>query len=120
MMMILAKMWAIHSDISMHTPGDFSFRELEVSLAKAPLGVSLSLSRAGVTERLYTISPCGSVFKCLIFIRVTVVLEKEMATHSSTLAWGTPWTEEPGGLQSMGSQSRTQLTHTHTHTRPLG
>ena len=31
-------------------------------------------------------------------------LEKEMATHSSTLAWRIPWTEEPGGLQSMGSQ----------------
>ena len=31
-------------------------------------------------------------------------LEKEMATHSSILAWKTSWTEEPGGLQSMGSQ----------------
>ena len=31
-------------------------------------------------------------------------LEKEMATHSSTLAWKIPWTEEPGRLQSMGSQ----------------
>ena len=31
-------------------------------------------------------------------------LEKEMATHSSTLAWKIPWLEEPGGLQSMGSQ----------------
>ena len=31
-------------------------------------------------------------------------LEKEMATHSSILAWDIPWTEEPGGLQSMGSQ----------------
>ena len=31
-------------------------------------------------------------------------LEKEMATHSSTLAWRTLWTEEPGRLQSMGSQ----------------
>ena len=30
--------------------------------------------------------------------------EKEMATHSSILAWGMPWTEEPGGLQSMGLQ----------------
>ena len=30
-------------------------------------------------------------------------LEKEMAIHSSTLAWKIPWTEEPGGLQSMGS-----------------
>ena len=31
-------------------------------------------------------------------------LEKEMATHSSILAWKISWTEEPGGLQSMGSQ----------------
>ena len=31
-------------------------------------------------------------------------LEKGMATHSSILAWGIPWTEEPGGLQPMGSQ----------------
>ena len=31
-------------------------------------------------------------------------LEKEMATHSSVLAWKIPWTDEPGGLQSMGSQ----------------
>ena len=31
-------------------------------------------------------------------------LEEEMATHSSILAWRIPWTEEPGGLQSMGSQ----------------
>ena len=32
------------------------------------------------------------------------LLEKEMVTHSSILAWEIPWTEEPGGLQSMGSQ----------------
>ena len=31
-------------------------------------------------------------------------LEKGIATHSSILAWRIPWTEEPGGLQSMGSQ----------------
>ena len=31
-------------------------------------------------------------------------MEKEMATHSSILAWEIPWTEEPGGLQSTGSQ----------------
>ena len=37
------------------------------------------------------------------------LLEKEMATHSSTLAWKIPWTEEPGRLQSMGSQSQTRL-----------
>ena len=55
-----------------------------------------------------------------------------MATHSSIIAWEIPWTEESGGLSSMGSLSRTQLngqgvvalkgafserlTHTHTHT----
>ena len=37
-------------------------------------------------------------------------LEKEMATHSSILAWKIPWTKKPGRLQSMGSQkSQTQL-----------
>ena len=33
---------------------------------------------------------------------VSLVMEKAMATHSSTLAWKIPWTEEPGRLQSMG------------------
>ena len=33
----------------------------------------------------------------------TVLSEKALAPHSSALAWKTPWTEEPGGLQSMGS-----------------
>ena len=32
------------------------------------------------------------------------LLEEGMATHSSILTWRTPWTEQPGGLQSMGSQ----------------
>ena len=36
-------------------------------------------------------------------------LEKEKATHFSILAWRIPWTEEPGGLQSTGSQSWTRL-----------
>ena len=38
-------------------------------------------------------------------------LEKEMATHFSILAWEIPWTEKPGGLQSMGLQSRIQLSN---------
>ena len=50
--------------------------------------------------------------KCLPTMRETWVrslgwedpLEKEMAIHSSILAWRIPWTEEPGGLQSTGSQ----------------
>ena len=36
-------------------------------------------------------------------------LEKEMATHSSVLAWRIPWMEEPGGLQSTGFRSQTRL-----------
>ena len=45
-------------------------------------------------------------------------LEKEMATHSSILAWRIPRTEEPGGLQSMGLQ-RVGHDSVHTHTRGL-
>ena len=46
-------------------------------------------------------------------------LEKEMATHSSIPAWEIPWTEEPGGLQSVGLQrvrhdSATERAHTHS------
>ena len=39
------------------------------------------------------------------------LLEKEMATHSSVLVLEIPWTEEPGGLQSMGSQRIGQLSN---------
>ena len=46
-------------------------------------------------------------------------LEKEMATHSSILAWKIPWAEEPGGLQSMGSK-RVGTTEQLTLTLPLG
>ena len=52
-----------------------------------------------------------------MYIYVYVYMEKEMATHSSILAWRIPWMEEPGGLQSTGSQRvghdwATSLTHT--------
>ena len=43
-------------------------------------------------------------------------LEEDMATHSIILAWRILWTEEPGGLQSIGSQSWTQLKQLSTHT----
>ena len=54
----------------------------------------------------------ASALKCLPTTRETQVpslgqedpVEKEMATHSSTPAWKIPWTEDPGRLQSMGSQ----------------
>ena len=42
-------------------------------------------------------------------------LEKEMATHSSTLAWKIPWTEEPGKLQSMGRKELDTTEQLHFH-----
>ena len=61
--------------------------------------------------------PGGSVIKNLPAVQETPILsvgwedplEKKMATHSSTLAWEIPGMEEPGGLQSMVSQSQTLL-----------
>ena len=61
---------------------------------------------------------------CILSLGQEDPLEKEMATHSSILAWEIPWTEEPGGLQSMGSQraghdlatkSPPPLTHSHPY-----
>ena len=46
-------------------------------------------------------------------------LEEEMATHSSIFAWEIPWTEEPGGSQSMGSQ-RVRYDWVNTRTAPTG
>ena len=59
----------------------------------------------------------AQMVKCLPTMRETQVqslgqkdlLEKEMATHSSILAWEIPWTEDPGRLQSMGSQSESEV-----------
>ena len=45
----------------------------------------------------------GKVMSLLLNMLSRLVMEKAMATHSSTLAWKIPWTEEPGGLQSMRS-----------------
>ena len=61
---------------------------------------------------LYWASLMAQMVKHLLAMRETWVwslgwedpLEKEMATHSSTLAWKIPWTEKPGRLQTMGSQ----------------
>ena len=71
-----------------------------------------------VARDIINLSTGNSVVKNLPAMQETWVrflgwedpLEKEMATHSSVLAWEIPWTEEPGGLQSIGSQkSRTRL-----------
>ena len=49
------------------------------------------------------------------FLDWEVPLEKEMATHSSTIAWRIPWTEEPGGLQPTGWQRVRHDRATNTH-----
>ena len=66
-------------------------------------------------------SECFSVFQSFPKHNVETkhvlgfMLEKEMATHSNILAWRIPRTEEPGRIQSMGSQSWTRLSDSHTH-----
>ena len=52
----------------------------------------------------------------LLSCRQEDALEESLAFHSHILAWWIPWTEDPGGLQSMGSQSQTQLKQLSTHT----
>ena len=59
-----------------------------------------------------------------MWVRSLDPLEEDMATHSSVLGWRIPWTEEPGGLQSIGlHRSWTQLKRLSTHaqykTRPI-
>ena len=63
---------------------------------KSPLGFSI---RASTVKNLPAMQETG--VQALVW---EDPLEKGMATHSSILAWRIPWTEEPGGLQSMGSQ----------------
>ena len=71
-------------------------------------------ANSGDSQRLKRIRPLGWEDR----------LEEEMAAHSSILAWRIPWTEEPGGLQSTGSQKGRHAEHmrvcvhvrTYTHT----
>ena len=63
-----------------------------------------------ITEALFTIAQiwkqlqCSSIDEWIKMFIYIYIYMKEMATHSSTLAWTIPWMEEPGRLQSMGSQ----------------
>ena len=72
-----------------------------------PTYFNLSLNLAIRSSRSEPQSAPGLVFAdCIELLSVAIpyYLEKAMATHSSALAWKIPWTEEPGGLQSMGSR----------------
>ena len=87
---------------------DFSFPSL---LEASNLQSSLMFPSSHLTHNQLA-SLVAQLVKCLPAMQETRVwsqvrkipLEKEMATHSSTLAWKIPWTEEPGRLQSMGPQ----------------
>ena len=69
----------------------------------------------------------AQMVKCLSTMRETWVLsldqedplEKEMAIHSSTIAWKVPWTEEPGRLQSMGVAESDTTERLHCHFQVL-
>ena len=70
------------------------------------------MAPSGICLPWHLPSLVAQMVKCLLAMQETLVrslgwvdpLEKEMATHSSTLTWKILWTEEPGRLQSMGSQ----------------
>ena len=62
----------------------------------------LAKTVSGFTEKLIFLSL--SRIQIVNWQKILTLIEKEMATHCSILAWKIPWTEEPGGLQSMGSQ----------------
>ena len=65
--------------------------------SKSLLYTSVSLLLSRIQGYPYHLS------KFRIYVLVYCIAEKAMATYSRTLAWKIPWTEEPGGLQSMGS-----------------
>ena len=90
----------------------FQYSGLENSLDNTVPGVSLD----GIFSLLHGI-PLSVNFFCICFVYLGQEdpLGEGMATHSSILAWRIPWTEEPGRLQSMGSQSWTLLSNKHFH-----
>ena len=67
------------------------------------MGYPLQYSRASLVAQMVK-NPPGMQETCIRPLVWEGPLEKGMATYFSTLAWRIPWTEEPGGLQSMGSR----------------
>ena len=82
---------------------------LRIKKRHVPFSVSMVFKASLMVKNWHSL--VAQMVKCLLTVQETHVrsldwedrLEKEMATHSSTLAWRIPWTEEPGRLQSMGS-----------------
>ena len=73
---------------------------LAPSFAHPNSGVLVSHCRFSLS----LMTQCGSLSYACLPLFIFSGAQKAMAAHSSTLAWKTPWTEEPGGLQSRGSR----------------
>ena len=79
-----------------------------VALWKNSNYLGLSSSQLGVSLVAQTVKNLPAMWETWVqSLGWEDPLEEGMATHPSILAWRIPWTEEPGGLQSMGSQSDT-------------
>ena len=79
------------------SPGEGNGNSLQYSCLENPTeGGAWWAAVHGVAKSRTRLSDCHNI-----------ILEKKMATHSSILAWEIPWTEEPGGLQSLGGKSQT-------------
>ena len=80
-------------------------KELSMELKKNSVCLSiLPLSSTDSRQIIKLPSKIFSPLKIIKYIFSSTLTEKAMTTHSSTLAWEIPWTEEPGGLQSVGSR----------------
>ena len=86
--------------------------EKQMYLTWVRLGIANYILQAKPSQLPFLVNKVAQTVKRLSTMRETWVrslgredpLEKEMAIHSSAIAWKIPWTEEPGRLQSMGSQ----------------
>ena len=103
--------WQIDGE-TMKTVTDFSFLG-SVRYCSHEIKRHLLLSRKTMTKLDSILKSRGITLPT----KVCLVKAKEMATHSSILAWKIPWMEEPDGLQSMGSQrvGQTERLHFHFH-----
>ena len=104
---------------------DFQTRHSHPSRGSPPLPLSKACWAINNGQSMYGkyFMPCPIKwysFEVWVFLRLSAKkwvrhererMEEGMATHSSILTWKIPWTEEPGGLQSTGSQSQTQLSN---------
>ena len=68
------------------------------------LSLLISLEFCGGSDGTELAYPCSMLETSIQSLGQEGPLEKEIATHSGSLSWRIPWTEEPGGVQSMGSQ----------------